>query len=149
MKYIQLTKNMKAIVDDDMFDELSKYDWYFDSRGYAMRATRKNGKTIFIAMHRVVNGTADGLMTDHINHNRLDNRRSNLRSCTRSENVCNAKFISNSGHKGIHLTKNGTYQTKVQKDGVVHYLGTFKTVKEAKNARKEAVMRLHGEFAYM
>lgn len=80
MKLINLSKNRQAIVDDEDFEYLNKFKWLFAE--YAV--TYKEGK--IIRMHRLVNNTPDGFVTDHINRNKLDNRKENLRSVTTKQN---------------------------------------------------------------
>lgn len=71
-------------VDDDDFEQLSQRRWYLKTTGYAHNNDRKT-------MHRVVLGLkrGDGKIVDHINHDRLDNRRSNMRLVTRRVNQQN------------------------------------------------------------
>ena len=89
-KEIPLTKGAMAIVDDADYDRLAAMGtWHLSDMGYAVRRGLINGKKRTIRMHRVVNVTPAGLFTDHINRNRLDNRKSNLRSCTQYENMQN------------------------------------------------------------
>ncbi len=98
MKKVKLTNGGYAIVDDKDFDYIDQWRWQ-NINGYARRSrylsSKKvgNGKYRSInksyAMHRVINNTPEGMDTDHINGNKLDNRRSNLRTATRSENAHN------------------------------------------------------------
>lgn len=81
--YIPLGDGLMAIVDPDLYDELSKYHWFAKRsfhRIYAVRTTHINGKKVFIRMHRVVANTPDDLVCHHINKNSLDNRRANLQN---------------------------------------------------------------------
>jgi hypothetical protein len=78
-----------AIIDDDCFEYLSQWRWRckrVKNTSYACRNLH-GGRTLF--MHRVIMDAPPGLDVDHINHNGLDNRRSNLRIVTRSENLWN------------------------------------------------------------
>lgn len=86
MKYIELTKQEKALVDDEDYNWLSYFKWHY-ANGYAQSNLLKNR----LSMHSLIMNTPKGMDTDHINHNTLDNRRENLRICTRSENLLNAK----------------------------------------------------------
>lgn len=74
-----------AIVDDEDIEKVMAYKWHLSDSGYAVNRTR--GKTV--RMHRLVNGTPEGMVTDHINRNPLDNRKANLRSCTQKVNAMN------------------------------------------------------------
>ena len=82
---IPLGKDLVALVDEDLFYELSKYHWYAKksfSKIYAVRTFRKNRKKHFIKMHRQIAETPEHMVTHHINHNSLDNRRANLLNMT-------------------------------------------------------------------
>src|SRR5574341_305184 len=89
MKEIKLNNGSVCIVDDDDYEDLNKYKWKVSKWGYAVRELQRNGKWSTILMHRVVNRTPVGMVTDHINGNKLDNRRFNLRTCTTTENNAN------------------------------------------------------------
>src|SRR4030065_939634 len=103
MKEIKLTKGKVAIVDDEDYDWLMQWKWRINSIGYAMRTVKKNGKARKIFMHRVILNTPSDMCSDHANHNRLDNRRCNLRICTKQQNQANAPAPKNnrSGGKGV------------------------------------------------
>lgn len=82
-----MTKGKKALVDDGDFEYLSQWKWHIHSTGYAIRSV--DGGHRKILMHRFIMDTPEGLETDHMNHDRLDNRRSNLKVCTKQENLSN------------------------------------------------------------
>lgn len=87
---------------------------------------------------------------DHINMVRSDNRLSNLREATRSENGCNRPAPKNniSGVKGVDWNKTaGKWQARIRKDGKSKRLGLFDTVSDAAMAYSAAAAELHGEFA--
>jgi hypothetical protein len=96
-KTIPLTKGLSSIVDEGDFDFLNQWKWQAQSDGYAMRTEwDKNTKSNkCVLMHRLIMGTPQGMDTDHINRDRLDNRKSNLRICTRAENISNRGCSSN------------------------------------------------------
>ena len=77
MKEIKLTKGFVTIVDDDMCEQLNQFKWHY-SNGYARCNITVNGKQQLLLMHRVVNQTPEGLDTDHISSDKLDNRKENL-----------------------------------------------------------------------
>ena len=84
---------------------------------------------------------------DHRNGIRHDNRLSNLREATRSENLANGK-VRRLGLKGVHFHKRqGKWQAQIQKNGKNFHLGTFDTELEAHAAYVQAANQLHGEFA--
>jgi len=95
--------------------------------------------------------TPKGMDTDHINGNGLDNRRSNLRVCTRAQNALNTGAYSNnkSGFKGVSLDYK--YKVKwradIQVNGKQIFLGYFDTKELAYQAYVEACTKHHKEFA--
>src|SRR5437879_4118875 len=107
MKKIPLTQGQFAIVDDADFLELSQFSWYAQKQRhgfYAVRCIRdEKGNQRTILMHREIMRTQDGFDTDHINNDKLDNRRENLRICTASQNMQNKDIRSDStsGFKGV------------------------------------------------
>ncbi len=101
MKKIPLTQGKFALVDDEDFEYLNQWKWKFLS-GYAAR--KKGKKTIY--MHRLVNNTLDNKSTDHINMNKSDNRKENLRSSTSSQNKFNRDSMGGSSkYKGVSWNK--------------------------------------------
>lgn len=121
MKKIKLTQGKYALVDDQDFDWLNQFKWCF-SGDYAVR--EKLGKRIY--MHRVTNKTPEGLETDHINRNKLDNQRINLRTATRSENNHNTEA------KGFTFDKiNNKWRARIYVDYKEIHLGRFGTKEEA------------------
>ena len=103
MKYIPLTKNQFAVVDDESYDYLNQWKWKLDSKGYAVRQTsRKLPPRKNIYMHREIVKTPEGMFTDHKNFNRLDNRKENLRICTKRQNQIHQFNSRNkTGYRGI------------------------------------------------
>jgi len=151
MKTIGLTCSKVAIVDDDTFDYLNQWKWQYDGHGYASRRETigyKKSKTVL--MHREIIGTPKGMETDHINGNGLDNRKSNLRICTTSQNGMNRdKQLNNtSGYKGVRFDKRGgKWQAYIRFDHKFVHLGLFIDAKEAAKAYDIAALRLFGKFA--
>ena len=149
MKKIKLTKGYEAIVDDKDFDFLNQWKWYF-AHGYAVR-TQNNypNKPFQVRMHRIILGTPEGMDSDHINRDRLDNRRSNLRICNRSQNISNTFLRSNkSGYKGVEWHKaSQKWQARIRFYGKRLQLGVFKTALSAHRAYNKAARKYHGKFA--
>ena len=85
MKAILLTQGKCAIVDNQDFNFINRWKWYFSGR-YAVRGVWIDKKVKIVRMHRVLLNIPSNKECDHINGDKLDNRRSNLRVCTRSDN---------------------------------------------------------------
>lgn len=144
MKEITLTKGMVTIVDDEDFESLNQWKWHLTSAGYAARRAWPSNKIVL--MHREIMSTPKGFDTDHKNRNVLDNRRENLRVCTRSENNLNKnKEIRNtSGFKGVFWRAD--QKLWLARVGVV-YAGKHKDKVEAAKAYDKKAKELFGEFA--
>jgi hypothetical protein len=95
-------KGKYAIIDDSDYDLVKDYTWWDHGCGYAY--TKIKGKNVLL--HRFLLNTPKNLCTDHINGNGLDNRKSNIRICTKSENCTyKGKQKNNkSGYKGVVFT---------------------------------------------
>ena len=146
MKRIPLTQGKFALVDDEDFEELNKHKWCY-SIGYAQR---RISKTRLLLMHRVILWAEKGQMVDHINMNGLDNRKNNLRLCTKAQNMMNRDKtrVNTSGYKGVSWDKyTGNWKAQFKMDGVSYNLGRFTSPKEAAIAYNNVVSELHGEFA--
>lgn len=149
MKYIELTQGKRAIVDDEDYEELSKCKWYAYTDGYNWYAGHKVNKRI-ASMHRTVMKTSPDMETDHINGDGLDNRKSNLRVCKKSENKLNLKKYrtNTSGYKGVcwyPQTNKWKAQIQVNKKHIA--LGYFFSKEDAYKAYCDASKELHGEFS--
>lgn len=146
MKLIQLTQGKSAIVDDADFEWLNQWKWRY-THGYARRAHYVDSRRVGdIHMHRLVNNTPDGgFDTDHINRNKLDNRRSNLRTATRSQNNFNtpAPMNNTSGVKGVWWSKQWKrWYAQIRVNGKTHSLGSSPIKAEAVALRLQAEERL-------
>jgi len=146
MTYIELTNGGRVTVDDEDLEMLSGYTWWSDHKGYAI--SERKGKAV--RMHRLIMGCPSGSQVDHINHDKRDNRKSNLRVCSAAQNQHNRlNYKSNlSGLKGVGWHKaTQSWRARIQVEGVQIHLGTFKKKEAAYEAYKNAAKRLHGEFA--
>lgn len=152
-KEIALSKGKVAIVDDADYEYLSQWKWYAKNCGtvwYAMRGQRVGKRTKQLSMHRILLDPADDIMVDHVNLDGLDNRRENLRTCTKAENMRNdgIRVNSKSGFKGVHWDKNRQrWVAYITTDGKRKHLGRFDNIEQAVRAYDVAARELHGEFA--
>lgn len=135
-------------MDDEDFDELSKVKWQHDTHGYAAHGILRDGKHIYQKMHYFILEQKEGLQVDHINRDRLDNRRANLRYATRSQNTANATRPNSSGYRGIRQDCS-TWCARASVNGKRIELRGFKTPQEAAKAYNELAKELQGEFAVL
>lgn len=146
MKKIKLSQKKYALVDDADFEWVNQWKWYLNDNGYAIRSIYIRlsvGKytSKHIRMHREINKTPDGFDTDHINRDKLDNRKENLRTVTRSQNTINVGLRANnkSGHIGIYWDK---FTNKWRAEIKINYkkitLGRFINIDDAIIVRRKA-----------
>lgn|SRR3990167_633540 len=150
MKEIKLTQNRITIVDDEDFDYLSSFSWCFGSVGYPETRTSVAEGRKLKRMHSLILKTPKGLMCDHINGNKLDNRKSNLRLCTMMENMRNRNKTSTnkSGYKGVYFEEyTGKWKAQIKYGNKNHNLGRFEKLKDAAKAYNMAAIENFGEFA--
>ena len=149
VRYIPLTQGKYAIVDAEDYERVSRYKWCLSRTGNQLYAYRKHrGKTI--RMHQFIMKPPKGMVVDHIDGNGLNNRRSNLRICTRPENNLNRRRNPNTatGFKGVWRDKKtGKYWAHTQLKGKRIRLGAFDTAVEAAHAYDRKAIELFGEFA--
>lgn len=147
--YIPLgNSNEMAIVDSDISD-VSKHNWHLNSRGYPM--TGINYKKVLLH-HFIIGKPPEGFVTDHINRNRFDNRRSNLRFITIKENTFNSSPRKNtsSKFKGVSFNKSmGKFVAYIHHGKYRKHLGFFDKEIDAATAYDKEAIELRGEFAVL
>lgn len=153
MNTIPLSRGKKAVVCDCHIDSVVWYKWYCAADGYAVRDEydQETGKRKVVRMHRAVNDTPEGLLTDHINRDRLDNRCINLRTVSTSQNMRNSspKSTNTSGYKGVTWDKkNKKWSVVITKDRKAVRVGRFSSLRQAALAYNHAAKNLFGDYAY-
>lgn len=134
-----------ALIDNDDLKLVSQFKWHLSDGGYAVNKSSKKS----IRMHRLIDDTPQHLQTDHINRNRLDNRKKNLRRVTSLENKWNKTINKNnsSGYKGVIPMPSGKYSAQICHRYIKYHLGVFTDVREAAKAYNEKAQQLFGEYA--
>ena len=156
MKQIPLTQWKITIVDDEDFIELNKYKWWAIKQWNKFYAARKivldGGKRRLLSIHSFLMNTQKWLDTDHINGDGLDNKRSNLRVCTRGENQMNRWKQNNntSWFKWVcwHKLAN-KWLAYISINWKRKHLWYFSDKLEAYEAYCEACIKYHWEFAHL
>ena len=134
MKKIKLTQGKYTLVDNEDFECLNQYKWCaHKTRGGLWTAEGYLGGKKLLKMHRIILGAKTGQEVDHINRNSLDNRRKNLRICTRRENLLNRRRFKNRkwGYKGVYKLYNGMYFAQISFNNKKIWLGNFEKAREA------------------
>lgn len=148
-KHIPVRPDRFAIVDDADYDWLAKHKWSLDSGGYAYRKVRN----VTFYMHRVVLNASGPAVVDHVNHDKLDNRRENLRIVTTAQNNYNQrpqKRPKSSQYKGVSLNKAvNRWQAHIKKGNERRYLGLYDSEQDAARAYNAAARHHFGEYAYI
>lgn len=144
MKQIPLTQGKFALVDDEDFEFLMQWKWHFE-RGYSCNKSEKK-----IYMHNLINKTPTKMQTDHIDGNKLNNTKENLRTCSASQNSMNSKkiILKTSKYKGVYFFKRDkNWAAKIMLDRKSIFLGHFSLEIDAAKAYNDAAIKYFGKFA--
>ena len=146
-------KGKFALVDDDMFEYLNQWKWYYYGRYVVRSAYNKQTKKLDgFSMHRLIMSALPGNVVDHIDHDPLNNTKVNLRLVTGKQNSYNRRSVKNttSQYKGVHYNKRlQRWRAQIGVEGKYLDLGNFDSESEAAKAYNDAA-RLHfGEHAYL
>lgn len=138
------------IIDIEDFDKIKEYRWYKNDSGYWIAQMYPDGKRKLIRMHRFIMNAEKKDTIDHINRNPSDNRKSNLRFCTKHQNGMNTSLQegSKSSVIGVNYYKaSDCWEVHIGYKGKSIYLGHFKNIEEAIKIRLQAEKEYFGEFA--
>lgn len=132
----------ETFIDVEDVDKVKDCKWCLDKNNYV-----KNSRQEYL--HRVIM-TDTTLLIDHINGNTLDNRKSNLRVCSNSDNLKNRVRLpknNTSGIVGVRFRKDrNMWYAELKADGIVHRLGSYPTKEEAIEARLKGELKYFGKY---
>lgn len=145
-------KGEEFYFDLEDYDKIKDYCWYKTRQGYIKTSYQKNN----IVMHKLVmglydNNNYDKYDVDHIYHNKNDNRKSQLRLATRSQNSmnCKVKSTNTSGVTGVSWDKDrNKWIANIKVNYKNIYLGCYDNIKDAIKARQDAEIKYFGEYRY-
>jgi HNH endonuclease/AP2 domain len=144
------------MVDDKLYEWLQKWHWARASQGrhpdefYVGRYVREGKKVRVIYLHRVVMKVLDERLVDHIDGNRLNNTKTNLRIATHQQNSMNRQPTRGRDipYRGVSLEKRlGKYRAQIKAEGRIVVIGFFTTMEDAAKAYDDAARQYYGEFA--
>ena len=138
-----------ALVDDDVYERERVHRWLLDRRGYPYRSIPR-GKRFYYLHHAVLGPRPPGMYADHLNGDRLDARRENLRWADASQNGANRRQICGKVRlKGVCVhTQTGKFQAQIKVRGKNHFLGLFNDPMDAARAYATAARKHFGAFAF-
>ncbi|MDP3066624.1 MAG: HNH endonuclease, partial [Methanobacteriaceae archaeon] len=134
VKKIELTQGKVALIDDEDYDWLSQWKWcarkgkhtYYATRNVYLGIFDGKEKTKTIWMHRLVAGTREGFVTDHVDGDGLNNQRENLRECSNRQNMQNQRKSGTSRFPGIYWNKVAKkWIAQIRVNGKRKFLGYF------------------------
>lgn len=147
MREIPLTQGKVALVDDDMYNFLMQWKWFYApmrhnaDRGYAVR----NGETKLIYMHRVIMNAPDGIEVDHENGDGLNCQKYNLRFATHAQNAQNKRKAQGTRSQYLGVTwDQGKQRWRARVRQV--FIGRYRTEIEAAKARDAKAKEMFGDF---
>jgi hypothetical protein len=137
------------LVDAEDIPLLMGRRWLLSNKGYATHGWHENGRPCRLQMHRLILSAGPGQQVDHINGNKTDNRRCNLRFANDSQQNMNKDIRRDSQLrvKGVRRVPSGRYVARITPEGGPRRtLGTYATLGEAAVARMAAEKVLHGPY---
>lgn len=147
LTYMLLNEGSVAVTDGASYEKVSKHTWMKDSKGYA--STTIEGRPVRL-QNFLFDEIPEGLIVDHINGDKLDNRMCNLRFATNRENIANSssKKGSTSSYKGVSFdSSRGKWISSIQINGKTKHLGRYDKEEDAAKAYDRAAFSAYGSYA--
>lgn len=155
-RLVPVWNGFTALVDETDAEEMMHFAWHV-SKGYRTKYARSKirdsaGRWLSVSMHRMIMKSPVGIEIDHINGNGLDNRRSNLRFATHSQNAAYSglRITNQTSYKGVHFRSDrGYFRMTVRCGSERIRRNGFSNAEEAARAYDEEALRLFGDFAVL
>lgn len=156
MKQVSLTQGQFAIIDDEDDELVAQYNWRYNAmhnRAQTSVYIKGNGKPTNLYMHRLIMHAPEGVQVDHINGNRLDNQKANLRLVNAAQNQWNKRKVIRPGvttsqYKGVNWDRSlNRWRARLSVNGKYIYLGIHKSEIAAALAYNEGAREYYGEYA--
>ncbi len=150
VRHIPLTRGKYAVVDAADYERVASFNWYASIAGNRVYARCSiDGRSIFL--HRLLTNAPKGMVVDHIDHDGLNDRQSNLRVCTFQQNLHNSRpYGKSSRFHGVCWDKAGRrWVVYICHNGRSRFVGQFTDEIEAARAYDRKAYELFGEYAYL
>lgn len=149
--FIPLTRGRVTVIDHEDYKKIKRYKWHYKDTGYAVSYSKGSAaERKQVRMHRLITKCPTRKEVDHIDGNKLNNCKENLRVCTRSQNMMNKgkPKKGSSRFKGVSWhEKSGKWRARIKMNGLEMYLGIFESENEAFRVYREACLFHHKAFA--
>lgn len=153
MRLLPIHGALFAMVDDEDFENLSKYKWYISGgKPGSLYVGKYKNKRSNSYLHREILNAKRGQVVDHIDGNPLNNQKNNLRICSQKQNLWNSKKAINttSKFKGVFFDKSrNKWQSKIMRNGKNLFIGRFDHEIDAAKAYNEQALKSSGKFAFL
>lgn len=151
VRLIPLKGNVVAIIDEADAKRVLAHKWHLTAQGYAAANTGPKATKKYWRLHRFILEAPEDRQVDHINGNRLDNRRRNLRLTTASQNQQNRHGPQSNSRTGVlgvsWRASSGRYEVTLGVNGKRRFIGSFDNLQAAADASREARRQLLTHFA--
>jgi len=149
MKKIPLTQGKFAMVDDEDFHYLNRFNWMYWETDTGFYPAREIGKRV-IPMHHFILPSKKSHYLRHKNNDALDNRKENMESISTNHrrHLGLKKRLGASIYRGVQKNSMNTWRVVIAKDKIRYFIGNFTDEREGAIAYNEKAKELYGEFAY-
>lgn len=149
-KTLTLLRGQRTLVDDADYPALAQYQWRLNSSGYVVRTERRGDRPFVVCLHRELMQAERGQIVDHLDHDKLNNTRANLRIITQQENLQYRRCFKNnrSGYKGV-TRQHGKWHPRITVGGQLLHLGFWDDPETAARIYDAAARLLFDDYALL